>query len=174
MEMDAMNGLYEGCSSILERECGLLRELESLQKLVWDAVTSREWTDFEAHISRLNNFSAEFNVLEAERMKILAEFQGNVPNAPHASGEETRFYAMVSQFPDAERNELTKRYRELKSETLRVRISNDSLLTYLAEAKSTVAGFLEAAFPDRRGRVYSRSGAAVPADMRSMVLNHQF
>jgi hypothetical protein len=178
MEADVMNTLYEEWSSILGRECGLLREIEALQKLVWDAVASREWTDFEAHIAHLNDFSAEFDVLEAERTGILTEFQENV-YAPYTSlsannGEETRFYSLVAQFPDTQRAELTSRYRELKQETLRVRISNDALLTYLAEAKATVTGFLEAAFPDRRGRVYSRSGAAVPADMRSMVLNHRF
>jgi hypothetical protein len=173
METDAMNGLYEGCSSILERETALLREIEALQKLVWDAVVSREWTDFEAHIGTLNDFSAEFDALEAERTEILAEFQENAPFSAHQA-EETRFYALVAQFPDAQRASLTNKYRELKAETLRVRISNDALLAYLAEARATVTGFLEAAFPDRKGRVYSRQGSAVPADMRSMVLNHRF
>ncbi|GHV48796.1 hypothetical protein AGMMS49546_39530 [Spirochaetia bacterium] len=173
METDVMKGLYEGCSSILERETGMLREIESLQKLVWDAVISREWTDFEAHISRLNDFSAEFEVLEAERAEILAEFQEKAPLAPN-HGEETRFYILVSRFPDAQRTELTNKYRELKKETIKVRISNDTLLSYLAGAKATVAGFLEAAFPDRKGRLYSRRGTAIPADMRSMVLNHRF
>jgi hypothetical protein len=173
METDVMNGLYEGCSSILERETYLLREIESMQKLVWDAVISREWTDFEAHMARLNDFSVEFEALETERVEILAKFQGNVPQGQNY-GEETRFYALVSGFPDAERAELTNKYRDLKKETIRVRISNDTLLTYLAGAKATVTGFLEAAFPDRKGRVYSRRGTAVPADMRSMVLNHRF
>jgi hypothetical protein len=149
MEADLMSGLYGSLSSILERETALLREVESRQKLVWNAVISREWTDFEAHNQRLNEAGAEFDALETKREALLAEFHDNMPN----DEAETRFYTLASLFPEAQRRELTGLYRTLKQETIRVKISNDTLLTYLAEAKSTVAGFLEAAFPDRKGRV---------------------
>jgi hypothetical protein len=46
-------------------------------------------------------------------------------------------------------------------------------MTYLNEARLLVAGFLDAAFPDRKGKIYSRRGVQVQADMRSMVLNKQ-
>ena len=58
-------------------------------------------------------------------------------------------------------------------ETFKIRLTNDTLLRYLNEARATAAAFLEAAFPDLKGRLYSRRGTQVPADMRSMVLNQR-
>jgi hypothetical protein len=52
-------------------------------------------------------------------------------------------------------------------------LENDALTHYLDGARAVVADFLEAAFPDRHGKIYSRQGTRIHADMRSMVLNRQ-
>jgi hypothetical protein len=167
MEIVTESGIFGRVSSVLRRETGLLTEIGSLQKKVWETVLNRVWEDFEGLMGALNVLGAEFQVLEQERAGLMAGFGG-----PAREGES--FYRLVSRLPGPEGRELAGLYRNLKSETLRVRISNDSLLDYLGEAKTTVTGFLEAAFPDRKGRVYSRRGALIPADMRSMVLNQSF
>ncbi|MDR1212333.1 MAG: hypothetical protein LBK40_08905, partial [Spirochaetaceae bacterium] len=62
-------------------------------------------------------------------------------------------------------------FRQVKLLILRIRMANESLLRYIEEAKTTVADFLDAAFPDRRGRFYTCRGKTVASDMRSMVLD---
>jgi hypothetical protein len=164
MEIVMESGIFGRFSSILRRETELLREIGSLQKQVWETVLNRVWENFEGLMGNLNIMGAEFQVLEQERAGLMAEFGGQ-------AREGESFYRLVSRLTGPEGRELAGLYRNLKSETLRVRISNDSLLDYLGEARTTVTGFLEAAFPDRKGKVYSRQGALIPADMRSMVLN---
>jgi hypothetical protein len=81
---------------------------------------------------------------------------------------------MISFFSPDLRNELTAMYRTLKLETMKVRASNEMLLNYLAGAKTLMAGFFEAAFPERTGRLYTSQGTQAAADMRSVMLNRHF
>jgi hypothetical protein len=156
---------FEQCSRILERETGLLEKITSVQIMVRNAVMNREWADFELLLKSLGDFDAEFETLEAERARI---FSGLVRKN---GGEDAGFYALAARFPAEERKNLTELYRRLKMEAFKIRLANDTLLQYLNEARNTVAAFLEAAFPDRKGRIYSREGVQIQADMRSMVLD---
>jgi hypothetical protein len=157
------------CSRILTREIGLLEKISLVQIRVKNAVINREWADFEQLLDSLGTFSAEFEALEEERTGIFADLLPSKNGKDEGAG----FYAMVSRFPAEERKTLTGLYRQLKMETFKIRLANDTLLRYLNEARSTVEAFLEAAFPDRKGRLYSRQGTQVPSDMRSMVLNQR-
>ncbi|MDR2184812.1 MAG: hypothetical protein LBO80_03970 [Treponema sp.] len=158
-----------GCSHILTREIGLLEKITLVQSQVKNAVINREWTGFELFFDTLGKFSAEFEALEKERIGLFADLFPRKDGKDESAG----FYAMVSRFPAEERKALTGLYRQLKMETFKIRLANDALLRYIDEARVTVAAFLEAAFPDRKGRLYSRRGTQVPSDMRSMVLNRR-
>jgi hypothetical protein len=160
---------FDQCKDVLLKEIGLLEKITLLQSLVWNAVTTREWTDFEAHIAAINAFGDAFNVLERERQGLLAE----LPAQAGIGDEKSRFYALAARFPPDLCNEITAIYRNLKLETLKVRASNEALLNYLAGAKATMTSFLEAVFPDR-GMLYSKGGKQIAQDMRSMVLNRHF
>jgi hypothetical protein len=161
---------YEQCVLVLGREIEVLTKIGALQNIIQKAVASREWTDFEAHNQALNGLGFEFEALEAERVELLSEM-----GASGGPGDEKRrFYALVSCFSPELRDELAKMYRALKIETMRVRMSNEALAAYLANAKTMMTGFLEAVFPDRAGRLYTHQGTQSAPDMRSVVLNHRF
>jgi hypothetical protein len=85
-----------------------------------------------------------------------------------------RFYAFAANFPDEQRNELTEIYRTLKRETLKVQMDGQSLMSFITGARAAVAGFVEIAFPERHGKIYSPYGKAMSHDMRSMVVNRTF
>jgi hypothetical protein len=161
---------YETCILILRQEIALMEKITSLQLLVRTAVMNREWVDFESLLNSLGEISGEFESLEFERERIFSGFAERTGSKDEPAG----FYSLASRLPDTERRELTELYRRLKLEHIRIRLANDSLMGYLKEARTTVAGFLEAAFPDRKGRLYSRRGTQIPSDMRSMVLNRSF
>ncbi|MDR0689370.1 MAG: flagellar export chaperone FlgN [Spirochaetaceae bacterium] len=168
--MDEGIAEYKTCVDILKGEIEILEKISFLQDSVRSTVMNRDWTDFESLLGSLQKYGGQFEALEAERVRFFAALGERAPGID----EKTGFYAFAARLPEAERTELTAAYRKLKTETLRMRLHNNSLMEYLNEARTTVAAFLEALFPDRKGRLYSRQGVHRPADMRSMVLNHSF
>ncbi|QQO07521.1 hypothetical protein [Breznakiella homolactica] len=158
---------FDNCMLILSQEVTVLENLSACQDLVRKAVMNREWVDFDGKISSLNDLSDQFEALEFERTRLFARYS----QAGDGIAEEEGFYAMALRLPLGQRHAMTSLYRQLKMYILRIRLANDSLMHYINEAKLTVSEFLEAAFPDRKGRLYSRRGTQIPSDMRSMVLN---
>jgi hypothetical protein len=168
--MENEKALHEQCILILGQEKEILKKVSARQHILWQAVVNREWTDFETHNQVVNVLGEEFEALEAERERLLSEcgFAGG------QGDEKKRFYTLVSCFSSDLRNELTALYRDLKIETMRVRMFNERLLSYLAGVKTMMTGFLEAVFPERAGRLYTPQGTQAAADMRSVVLNRHF
>jgi hypothetical protein len=168
--MENEKRFYEQCVLILGRELEALKQIGALQNIIGEAVSSREWTDFEAHNQALNALGFEFEALEAERAGLLLEMGA----ASGEGDEKSRFYALISRFSPEPRDELAGLYRNLKLETMRIRMANERLIDFLAGAKTLMAGFLEAAFPERAGRLYTPQGTQAAADLRSVVLNRHF
>ena len=150
---------YNQCSQIFIQEIALLDKIITVQNDVMNAVINREWTDFEAGSAILDEASLQFENFEEKRI------------ADQGQSNWTQFYAEVSKLPDAQRIHLTELYRTLRLKIHRVRTSNDNLTLYLNEAKSTVEAFMDAAFPDRRGRLYGQNGTRISADMRSLLVD---
>jgi hypothetical protein len=156
-------GDYGKYREILRGERALAASVLETQASVKRAVLNRQWADFEGAMDALNRIGGEFEALDAER---LAVFEG--------WDSQKGFYALAARFPVREREELTELYRALKLDIVKIKLENDALTAYLTEARIMVAGFLEAIFPERKGRLYSRRGTKVEADMRSLVLNRSF
>jgi hypothetical protein len=160
---------YGRFAEILLQETILLKGIAGLQEQVKLAVVKREWDDFEALQSVLEEQSRIFQALEAERDLIFGDFSEGVG----ASAWE-RFFSFSSRYGKEKQGALLEAYRTLKLESLRLRLASSSLLRYLEEARAVADEFLDAAFPERRGRLYSRRGTVVKSDMRSMIVNRRF
>jgi len=156
--------VFEKCKAILLKEYELVRRIAGLQNLVYEAVINRDWNGFEANFSKLGKIGEEFTVLEHERERV---FAGILVEADASA----KFYSLTAGLPTEQRNELAEIYRNLKLETLKVRIAGETIMNYIAGARTTVAGIFEIAFPDRKGKIYTPYGTPVSHDMRSMVLN---
>ena len=153
-------------SNILLKEIEFLEKIPPMQTMIRDAVIKREWADYELLMHSLGEIAAQFEELEAEREAVFKALQ---------VGEEPEsFYAWASRLPGGEQEEISRLYRKLKMITLQIRISNDTLMEYLRETKSAVSGVLERAYPDRRGKMYSRKGVEREADMKSVMVNRSF
>jgi hypothetical protein len=159
--------VFEKCREILLKECELVRRISGLQSLVYEAVLNRDWNGFEANFSKLGEIGKEFSALEQEREGLFAGFKTE-------SNISARFYSLTAGLPPEERGELTEIYRDLKMETLKVRIAGETIMNFITGARAVAAGFFEIAFPDRKGRIYTPYGMPVSHDMRSMVLNRSF
>jgi hypothetical protein len=159
--------VFERCREILLEESELIQHIANLQNLIGEAVTNRNWTDFEDHFNALGRMKAEITALEEER-------EGLFAGTAERIGAFTPFYSFAAQLPPDQRAELTEIYRSIKLETLRVQMAGESLMNYITEARATLAGFFEIAFPDRGGKIYTPHGRSISHDMRSMVLNRTF
>jgi alkanesulfonate monooxygenase SsuD/methylene tetrahydromethanopterin reductase-like flavin-dependent oxidoreductase (luciferase family) len=168
--MENEKSFYQQCALILGRELEVLKQIGVLQNIIWQAISSREWTDFEAHNQAVNALGFEFEALETKRLGLLSEMGA----AGGREDEKRRFYALISCFSPELRDELADLYRSLKLETMKIRMANETLIDFLAGAKTMITGFLEAAFPDRAGRLYTPQGTQAAADLRSVVLNRHF
>jgi len=167
---DAWN--YEDCVSVLNREIGLLKEISAAQDKVRQTVMKREWADFDEKTARVNCLGEEFNLLEEERARLFAALTDEAGAAWDIN--ERPFYASIMTLPTEERRELSRLYRELKMETLKMRALNETFLAYLNEARKLAAAYLEAVCPARGGTTYTRKGRRASQDLKSIVFNNRF
>ena len=163
---------FERCVSVLTGEIELLKKISSAQDHVRQAVLNREWADFEEKTQAVNHLGGEFSRLEEERCRLFSILTGG-QNVPW-NIEEKPFYAAIMGLPQEERRELSRLFRELKMETLKMRAFNETFLAYLNEAKTLAAAYLEAVCPARGGKLYTRKGGRVSQDLRSIVFNNRF
>ena len=164
--------LFEKCKVILLQEIELIRRIAGLQEQIKEAVVSRNWTDFENYFNVLGEIGGEFAALEGKREELFNQ-ENQIPDFD-SSDSKRRFYYFAARFPDMQRNELTSLYRTLKLETLRVQTAGEAFMGFIIGARAAFASFIEVAFPDRGGRIYSPYGKPIAHDMRSMVLNRNF
>jgi hypothetical protein len=151
---------YARCVAVFSGEIEILKEISAVQSKVRQAVMSREWADFDTYDKELNRLGMEFARLEDERATLFPA--------------ETPFYDAILELPIEERVELSRLYRELKTESLKMRALNETFLVYLNEAKGLAAAYLEAVCPARGGKLYTRKGHKVSQDLRSIVVNNRF
>jgi len=151
---------YTRCVAVLSGEIEVLKKISAVQGKVRQAVVNREWTDFDENEKELNRLGGEFERLEEERALLFPA--------------ETPFYDVILELPIEERVEASRLYRELKTETLKMRATNETFLVYLNEAKNLATAYLEAVCPARGGKLYTRKGRKVSQDLRSIVINNRY
>jgi len=178
--MEECTMMYEQCKDILLKEHEAVQQAAALQNVIQNAILKREWIDFEAHLEALNGISIKIAIMERDREALFAALAsgmkavggtGHTMPIELAGGDKGRFYTLCIRFTAEQRDEISSIYRSLKLEALKLRLANESLLKYLGEIKTTLAGFFELAFPDRGGKIYTPKGTPFSHDMRSMVLN---
>jgi len=168
--------IYEKCRDILLQELELIQNAINVQDKIRFAVTEREWTTFENSLNIMNALESKLEALEIEREQLFSVFKtlDHQQSFSDNLDEKGRFYALVSYLPKDQRDELTLIYRSLKLEALKLRLANDTLLSYINGIKTTLRDFFDLAFVERGGKMYTKDGSHFAHDMRSMVLNQSF
>lgn len=169
--------LFFACAAMLIKEIEVLEKIAPLQNRLRELVIGRKWVEFEVLLETIAAMSAGFQTLEAERAELFKQFAAEILGLAEAEGsgnEQSRFYAVAARLPEPERGQITGLYRRLKMEVIAIKLANDNLTSYIKETKTAISGLLERAYPDRKGKIYSRNGAAREADMKSVLLNEVF
>jgi hypothetical protein len=168
--------IYEKCRDILLRECEFIQKAAVIQEKIRLAIINKDWMVFEDHLSSMNSIESKLAALETEREQLFSVIEVTIHQKSFCDNLDAkgRFYKLVSILPETQRNDLTSIYRSLKLEAIKLRMSNDTLMTYLSGIQSTLKEFFDLAFPDRGGKMYTNNGTQLSHDMRSIVLNTQF
>ena len=166
---------YSRCISIFKQEIALIKKISLVQDSVRQAVMAREWTDFDWKMAEINQSSEEFVLLETERVEIFGALQKELGvNFSNTNAEAVpSFHLLAVRLPSEQCRELSGLYRELKMETLKMRVMNDTFLNYLNEVKTMAGAWLEAVSPAHGGKLYTCKGRQAAGDPRSMVFNHR-
>ena len=169
---------FDRCVLVLTEEICLLKKISCTQDKVRQAVMSRDWDAFDEKTREVGQLSEEFKRLEDERDRLFTALTNISSKSSAPSGswviDERSFYTAIITLQAEERRGLSNLYRELKMETLKMRALNETFLTYLNEAKTMTAAYIEAVCPDRGGKLYTRKGRRVSQDLKSIVLNNRF
>ena len=168
--------MYEKCRDILLQESELIQNAAFIHEKIRLAVTGKDWTVFDDQLSAMNEIELKMEGLEKEREKLFSVYEALVhqTNFSKTLDAKGRFFRLVSSLPQEQRTELTSIYRSLKIESIKLRMANDTLMTYLNGVKTALKDFFDLAFPERAGKTYTNLGTHFSHDMRSMVLNSQF
>jgi len=168
--------IYEKCRDILLQEFELVQNAVIIQEKIRIAVTDREWNLFEDNLCAMNAIESKLECLEHEREQLFSVFKALVhqQNFSENLDDKGRFYALVTLLPENQRNDLTTIYRSLKLESIKLKMANETLLTYINSMKNTLREFFDLAFTERTGNMYTKEGTHFSHDMCSMVLNRSF
>ena len=162
---------YNRCISVLTEQITLLKRMVEIQESIRKAVMDRIWSDFDVKMNQINQMGEEFALLEAERAEIFASLRSIY--SKNTSDSESSFYNLASKLPPAENRELSRLYRELKMETLKMKALNESFMNYLKEIKTVAAAWLDAVFPAQGGKLYTQKGRQAARDVRSMIVSRK-
>ena len=160
---------YNHCIGVLNQEISLLGKVFAVQNAVRQSVLNQEWADFDWKIAEIKQIGAEFSLLDEERHALFTALAGSGSDPANLPP----FYTLITRLPEEERRELSRLYRVIKLETLRMQALNESFLNFVNEARTAASSFLEAALPCRYGKLYTKEGAQTAQDLKSLVFNHQ-
>ena len=136
------------------------------QRAVAGAVRARDWPTLEKSLERAA--SAAESVSAAEELRA---------NAWEAFIDETGLPVDSSVFraslalPIEYRSTLNDAYRALRLTAMRARIENDALSGFVGSAAATLRETMEALFPERKGRIYGKTGRPHHAAPGAMILD---
>lgn len=136
--------------TILNNEEKVLDAISQQHVLLKKAVNEKNWEDLNKVISAMNNLSTEFQTLDAERDVIQNEMKAE---------ELQPYFEKISV---------------LRSKLLKCKIENEAFSKYVNITKDFIQGVIENAIPQRRSKVYSKTGQIVQSQPQSVILSRLF
>jgi len=154
--------------SQLKKQSELLGEFGRKELDLQKAILERNWPAMDSVMPDLERLSATLEAVERRRHSVVSKLKlaaGLEENAPFAE--------LVLKVKLRDRAELTSLYRDLQISVLRVKNHTSGIDSYVRNSVRTANTVLGEFFPERKGTIYSRSGAQSPVRGSAMVLNHE-
>ena len=152
----------------LKKQTELLGEFGKKEFGLQKAILERDWPAMDSVMPELERLSATLEGVERRRHSVVSKLKvaaGLEEGAPFAE--------LVLKAKSRDRAELTTLYRDLQIAVLRVKNHTSGIDSYVRSSIRTANTVLGDLFPERKGTIYSSSGAQSPVRGSAMVLNHE-
>ncbi len=162
----AMQHPLEQLEEVLDNQISLLDSAAEEHSALQKAVINRDWGTLEHSLSRLESRSHELEKLEEARQSAYRRLREEC-----GLGESDTFYELLTRLENAPRSRLAEKYRMLKVAVMRLSGQNSTLAGYVSKSSESLEAVLAELFPQRKGTIYRRSGAASAREGSAFVVN---
>ncbi len=138
----------------------------AVQRTVAQAVRSRDWPALERSLELASTEAEAVSLAEVNRIKAWHQFLDDA-----ALPYDCSVFRASLALPVEYRAALNDAYRGLRMSAMRARIENDSLSGFVGSAATLLRQAVETVFPERRGRLYGKTGRPQQAETGAMILN---
>jgi hypothetical protein len=152
-------------AAAMEGEIACLESYVEGQKRFAASLRDRDWQSLQSTMDGLEALSRHLAAIEAIRASAEESLRDE------AGCPDAGFYRLALAVAEPDRTRLTDLYRRLKIAAMRARFENNTTGSFALDTKELLGAVLEELFPEKRGRIYGRSGRAMPAGHDSLVLN---
>lgn len=148
---------------------------------------SAEITCFEAYVAAQRSFSAAMQARDWTALQTAIAIQDELARAIAAKESQRAeafellraqtgceaggMYRLALLVSEPERSELTDLYRRLKLAAMRAKFENASAGDYAAGNRELLRAVLEELFPEKKHRMYGKSGRATQPELDALLLN---
>ena len=133
--------------AVMQQENALLDTILAQQTVLHNCVTKRDWAGLEGAMANLQSLSDTFSELETKRC------------------------ALCETCNPASESDVAPVLQEVRGKLLKSKVENTALNAYIRTTRRFLQGVFDSVVPQRRNKLYSRSGAIVNPEMSSIVLN---
>jgi hypothetical protein len=149
----------------IERESASFDAYVEGQRIFGTALRARDWPGLEKAMAVLEA-QAE-RIMEAEADRAAAETFVRLEFGILEEG----LHRIALVAPEPMRSRLLDTHRRLRIGAMRARLENTALGDYAAASRDLLGSVLEELFPEKRGRIYGRSGKAIQPGHDALLLN---
>lgn len=162
-----MRQAKESLDTLMQEEIVLLDLYSEREEELKTALYNRDWQGLEASIRTMSDISSSINRLDVARDRAFAALRSGAGLDAGCS-----FYRVVLALHEPERTRMTALYRQLKLATVRLKVRSAALDEYIRSEQGTLRNIIGELHPERRGRIYSRTGESCDTGSEPLVLNH--
>jgi hypothetical protein len=160
-QMETVNAL----SSAMSAEIACFEAYVAAQRSFTAAIKARDWGALQTAIGIQDDIARAIAAEEEKRAEAFELLRAQT--ACDAGG----MYRVTLLVPEPERSRLTDLYRRLKLAAMRAKFENAQAGDYAAGNRDFMRTVLEELFPEKKHRIYGKSGKAVQPDLDALLLN---
>jgi hypothetical protein len=158
----------ETLTAAMRAEIACFEAFVAAERSFAGALRDRDWIALQTAMGLIDDIMRAV----AEREEVRSEAFELLRSRLGCEGES--FYRVALRVPEPERSELTDLYRRLKIAAMRARFETAATSDYATSNRELLRAVLEELFPEKRGRIYGRTGQAVQPGLDAVLLNTAF
>jgi hypothetical protein len=162
--MTQMETVY-ALSAAMSAEIACFEAYVAAQRSFVAAMKERDWKALETAIGIQDELTRAIAQKESERAEVFERLRAD------SGCDESGLYRVALCVPEPERSELTDLFRRLKLAAMRAKFENASAGDYAAGNRDLLRAVLEELFPEKKHKIYGRSGKTVQPGLDALLLN---